>query len=120
MKKEHKVIKTFNDDGLFHLHIINNDSIKSGDYFYNSDNNSIQIASKETDEVGQYWGDIYFKVIATTDMRMKLPLLPTDFVDMYMKEGGIEAVYVEYEVTSNAGLGYDEITEYEIEYDEEE
>lgn len=88
-----------------HLYITSYDEIKEGDWYY---------SNMRTKEYGVHFCDSKRiselcnkhseckKIIATTDLNLKLPEIPKSFIEKYCKVDGIDEVIVEYE--------YDEIS----------
>lgn len=91
---------SYNDELPQHLYLLFGEDIKKGDWFYNKGVGVImKDAGGYNDNVGHEHVDkILFKIIASTDVSLGLPLIPQLFVQYYAKkQGRIDKVNIEME-----------------------
>lgn len=82
-----------------HLYITSNEEIKSGDKCYNSYDSRIW-EYRDSPCPMPYWGnkDTLKKIIATADMSLGLPLIPQQFINVFIEQYNKGTVIKEVEV----------------------
>ena len=93
-----------------HLYFISDAEIKEGDWLYGSNENRIVKAEKTAEWLNQVMdkqNPTWFKIEATTDALLHLPLIREQFIWRYVEsQGAIKEVYVEIGDIAPVGHNY--------------
>lgn len=91
-------LKINTSDKYQHIYILSNEKIENGDWYLSQDGKDVKISQCQGKEIPF----LSKKIIATTDISLRLPQPPQEFIEAYIKvynEGNpITEVMIEYEI----------------------